>query len=137
MSQSVRAVVSLAILAVALLILQLRSTGEAVPLRKPLDSFPVTLGEWRGQGGAVFSPPILARLKLTDYVMRDYADAAGRGLNLYIGYWDNQRTGAGMGYFSPDALYSWRAGDEGAEWIEIHAGEPGVFVDRPEDGRRT
>lgn len=43
----------------------------------------------------------------------------------------NQRTGAGMGYFSPDALYSWRAGDEGAEWIEIHAGEPGVFLDRP------
>jgi hypothetical protein len=43
----------------------------------------------------------------------------------------NQRTGAGMGYFSPDALYSWRAGDEGAEWIEIHAGEPGIFSDRP------
>jgi hypothetical protein len=45
----------------------------------------------------------------------------------------NQRTGAGMGYFSPDALYSWRAGDEGAEWIEIHAGEPGIFSDRPDD----
>ena len=44
----------------------------------------------------------------------------------------NQRTGAGMGYFSPDALYSWRAGDEGAEWIEIHAGEPGIFSDRSE-----
>jgi hypothetical protein len=49
----------------------------------------------------------------------------------------NQRTSAGMGYFSPDRLYSWRAGDEGAEWIEIHAGEPDVFVDRPEEGRRT
>jgi hypothetical protein len=44
----------------------------------------------------------------------------------------NQRTGAGMGYFSPDAPYSWRAGEEGAEWIEIHAGEPGIFSDRPE-----
>ena len=44
----------------------------------------------------------------------------------------NQRTSAGMGYFSPDTLYSWRAGDEGAEWIEIHAGEPGIFADRPE-----
>jgi hypothetical protein len=43
----------------------------------------------------------------------------------------NQRTTAGMGYFSPDALYSWRAGDEGAEWIEIHAGQPGIFTDRP------
>ena len=45
----------------------------------------------------------------------------------------NQRTAAGMGAFSPDTLYSWRAGDEGAEWIEIHAGEPAIFVDRPED----
>ncbi len=44
----------------------------------------------------------------------------------------NQRTGAGMGYFSPDGLYSWRAGDEGAEWIEIHAGEPGIFAGRAE-----
>jgi hypothetical protein len=42
-----------------------------------------------------------------------------------------ERTGAGMGYYSPDTLYSWRAGDEGAEWIEIHAGEPGIFFDRP------
>jgi hypothetical protein len=42
-----------------------------------------------------------------------------------------QKTTAGMGYFSPDTLYSWRAGDEGAEWIEIHAGEPAVFLDRP------
>ncbi len=43
-----------------------------------------------------------------------------------------RRVGPGMGYFSPDKLYSWRAGDEGAEWIEIHAGEPGIFVDRPD-----
>ncbi len=43
----------------------------------------------------------------------------------------NRRTTAGMGYFSPDTLYSWRAGADGAEWIEIHAGEPGVFLDRP------
>ena len=38
-------------------------------------------------------------------------------------------TSAGMGYFSPDRRYSWTAGDEGAEWLEIHAGEPQAFVD--------
>lgn len=43
----------------------------------------------------------------------------------------SRRTTAGMGYYSPDALYSWTAGDEGAEWIEIHAGEPAIFTDRP------
>lgn len=43
----------------------------------------------------------------------------------------NQRLTAGMGYFSPDMLYSWTAGDEGAEWIEIHSGVGGIFTDRP------
>jgi len=94
MTQVVRVAMSLAVLAGALLVLQFRSTGEAVPIRKPLDSFPATLGEWRGRGGTIFSASILGKLKLTDYVMRDYVDAAGRGLNLYIAYWDTQRKGA-------------------------------------------
>jgi hypothetical protein len=41
-----------------------------------------------------------------------------------------RHVGAGMGFYTPDLLYSWRAGDEGAEWIEIHAGEPALFVDQ-------
>jgi hypothetical protein len=44
----------------------------------------------------------------------------------------NQRVTAGMGYFTPDMLYSWRAGEEGAEWIEIHSGIGGIFTDRPD-----
>jgi hypothetical protein len=42
----------------------------------------------------------------------------------------NQSVTAGMGYFSPDKLYSWQAGEEGAEWIEIHSGLGGIFTDR-------
>jgi hypothetical protein len=42
----------------------------------------------------------------------------------------SQRVTAGMGYFSPDCLYSWRAGAEGAEWIEIHSGIGGIFTER-------
>ena len=45
----------------------------------------------------------------------------------------NQRVTADMGYFSPDQLYSWQAGDDGAEWIEIHSGIGGIFTDRPEE----
>jgi hypothetical protein len=44
----------------------------------------------------------------------------------------NTRVRAGMGYFIPDTLYSWRAGDEGAEWIEIHSGIGGIFTDPPQ-----
>jgi hypothetical protein len=44
----------------------------------------------------------------------------------------SQRVTAGMGYFSPDMLYSWRAGEEGAEWIEIHSGLGGIFTSSPD-----
>jgi EpsI family protein len=94
MSQAARVSVSLAILLGALLVLQLRSTGEAVPIRKALDSVPTTLGEWQAREGTILGTEILGKLKLTDYVLRDYVDGAGRELYLYIGYWDTQRKGA-------------------------------------------
>jgi hypothetical protein len=43
----------------------------------------------------------------------------------------SQHLTPGMGYFSPDMLYSWRAGEEGAEWIEIHSGLGGIYTDAP------
>lgn len=43
----------------------------------------------------------------------------------------SKRITPGMGFFTPDMLYSWRAGEDGAEWIEIHGGAPGIYTDRP------
>jgi hypothetical protein len=43
----------------------------------------------------------------------------------------NRRVSAGMGAFTPDTLYSWTVGPEGAEWLEVHAGEPALFTDAP------
>ncbi|HJY81103.1 MAG TPA: EpsI family protein [Candidatus Binatia bacterium] len=78
----------------ALLFLQLRSHGEAVPVRQPLDAFPARLNDWQGEETTVLEEEILSILKLKDYVMRRYVDSSGRSLWLYIGYWDTQRKGA-------------------------------------------
>jgi hypothetical protein len=43
----------------------------------------------------------------------------------------NQHLPPGMGYFSSGMLYSWRAGEEGAEWIEIQSGVGGIYTDAP------
>jgi EpsI family protein len=123
MSQAARASVSLAILLGALLVLQLRSTGEAVPIRKPLDSFPATLGEWQGRRGTIFGADILDKLKLKDYVMRDYGDGAGRALNLYIGYWDTQRKGA--------VIHSPKNCLPGAGWEPVEASFLSITVPGP------
>lgn len=94
MRRSVRAAVSCALLLGTLLVLQLRSTGEAVPIRTSLDAFPAALGDWQGREATVFEVEVLNVLKVKDYLMRRYVDPAGRSLWLYIGYWDTQRKGA-------------------------------------------
>jgi EpsI family protein len=131
MRMLIRGFASLAILAGGLLVLQLRSTGEAVPIRKPLDSFPATLGEFQGRGGTIFGAPILDKLKLTDYVMRDYVDRAGRGLNLYIGYWGNQ--GRGSGIHSPKHCLpgsGWEPVEASLVTIPLSGSRPPITVNR-------
>jgi EpsI family protein len=75
-------------------VLQLRSPGEAIPIRKPLDAFPPSVGAWQGRNGMILEPGILGSLKSTDYLMRQYQDAGGQILWLFIAYWDSQRKGA-------------------------------------------
>jgi len=93
-SQTLRVALSGTLLIGTLLFLHLRSTGEAVPVRKSLDAFPTALGDWQGREATIFEVEILNILKVKDYVMRRYVDSAGRSLWLYIGYWDTQRKGA-------------------------------------------
>src|SRR5262249_27750132 len=89
-----RVTVSLAVLIGALVALQFRSTGEAVPIRKPLDSFPTALGGWQAAGGVIFDLDTLIVLKPKDYVMRRYQNGRGQSLWLFLAYWDTQRKGA-------------------------------------------
>jgi len=94
MTQRARVALSVSLLIGALLALQLRSSGEAVPIRKPLDGFPSAVGEWQGREGTILELDILNLLKAKDYLVRRYQDPAGRSLWLFIGYWDSQRKGA-------------------------------------------
>lgn len=96
-----------------MLFLQLRSTGEAVPLRQALDAFPASIGAWQGQESAVFNDTILDLLRPTDYLMRRYADPTGRSLWLYVAYWESQRKGA--------QIHSPRNCLPGAGWEPVEA----------------
>ena len=91
---SARVLVSAGLLAATFLGLQLRGTGEAIPLRKPLSAFPATLGEWQAREATLLDGDTLQVLRPTDYLVRREVDPAGRTLWLYVGYWDSQRKGA-------------------------------------------
>jgi EpsI family protein len=89
-----RLLLSVALLLGAFLALQLRGTGEAVPVRQPLSTFPSSIGRWEGRAATALDVEVLNVLKVKDYLMRRYTDGTGRSLWLYIGYWDSQRKGA-------------------------------------------
>ena len=94
MKSSLRVVLSLACLSAALMLLQSRSQGEAMPLRRGLETFPARIGAWLGQEATLLEVEVLNVLKVNDYLMRRYVDNAGRSLWLYVGYWETQRKGA-------------------------------------------
>ncbi len=94
MRQSVRLLLSSAVLLAALLALQLRSPGEAVPMRRALDVFPDSIAGWHTRQDSPLQSDILSLLTIDDYLMRRYVDQAGRSLWLYVGYWASQRRGA-------------------------------------------
>jgi EpsI family protein len=94
MTQLFRMGVSLSLLIGALLVLQLRSPGEAVPIRKSLDSFPTAVGNWQAREGVLLELDTLNVLKAKDYLMRRDQDPSGKSVWLFIAYWDSQRKGA-------------------------------------------
>jgi EpsI family protein len=93
MKQSVRVGLSLSLLIGALLVLHLRSPGEAVPIRKSLDSFPSAVGAWQAREGVLLEPDILNVLKAKEYLLRRDQDPSGRSVWLFIAYWDTLRKG--------------------------------------------
>ena len=94
MKHSVRVGLSLALLIGALLVLHLRSSGEAVPIRKSLDSFPSAVGQWQAREGVLLDLDTLNVLRPKDYLMRRDQNPWGQSVFLFIAYWDSQRKGA-------------------------------------------
>jgi EpsI family protein len=94
MRQSTRLLISAALLIGTFVFLQFRSVGEGVPLRRAFDSFPESLGTWKGQDDTVFDAETVKILKMSDYLMRRYVDRNGHSVWLYMAYWQSQRRGS-------------------------------------------
>lgn len=71
-------------------------SAEPVAARRPLDSCPMTIADWRGVRGTAFDPRTLSVLRVDDYINRVYEDDRQRPVALYVGYYGSQREGATM-----------------------------------------
>jgi EpsI family protein len=131
MTRLPRLAISASFLVVALLILQFRSAGEAIPLRKSLDSFPTTIGEWKAKGAQTLDPEVVNLLKVNDYVLQSYVDPGGRTLWLYVAYWATQRKGGAQIHSPQNCLpgTGWEPVEATRVNIPVRGGRP-ITVNR-------
>jgi len=80
---------------------------EVFPARASFVQFPMEIGDWRGHPQAL-EAVFTDQLKLDDYLLADYVNSSGNGVNLYIAYYDSQRKG--------EAVHSPRSCLPGGGW---------------------
>jgi len=76
--------------------MSIQSQQEQVPERTPLTSFPLLIGDWRGNESAM-EQEFIDVLKFDDYLLSNYYRPNDTSaVNLYIAYYDSQRKGASI-----------------------------------------
>lgn len=69
------------------------SRGEAVPLTRPLDQFPIEIGPWHMVQQGVMEQEVKDVLRADDYVTRYYAESPTKFANLFVAFFKSQRAG--------------------------------------------
>jgi len=72
------------------------SHGEATPPAKPLSSFPAQIAGYTAYADWPLEQKYLDVLGVTDYIHRGYVSPSQGAIDLYIGYFRSQRTGASI-----------------------------------------
>lgn len=108
--------------------LQGLARSTPVPLRQPLQGFPLRLAGWQGTN-EFFEPGILASLGVDDHIIRRYRGGEGPPIWLYVGYYVSQRLS--------DRVHSPQVCLPGAGWFivensphPVRAGDRTVFVNK-------
>lgn len=110
---SVRLWITAGMLVSAFALLQTMSHGEATALRQPLRDLPYAIGPWSAKEQPV-EDQVIQVLGVSDYTNRVYFEPAENAVQLYIGYYANQRTG--------DTIHSPKNCIPGAGWDPIQSG---------------
>ena len=117
-------VISFVVLLAAGILIRSISHGEETPLRQRFGEFPLHIEQWSGRA-LELDTQVLEVLRVDDYVLRQYWDAQGSPVELYVGYYKSQRQGAT--YHSPKNCLP------GSGWTFLQTGKAYLRVaQRPE-----
>ncbi len=67
--------------------------GKSMPLQQPIIQFEDQVGGWRGEAPRTLDEKVLEVLRLNNYVDRIYRNAQGDWMSLYVGYFEDQKSG--------------------------------------------
>jgi EpsI family protein len=93
-----------------------------VLIREPLSRLPMEIGNWQGRPNVPLRDDIVAVLGVTDYLTRVYANSSPGPVDLYIGYYQSQRTG--------ETIHSPKNCLPGAGWAPIKSDRIKIPVGR-------
>jgi exosortase D (VPLPA-CTERM-specific) len=116
-----RFVLSVVFLGLTLLLSRGIEFREAVPMSRSFNEFPMKVGQWQGKL-QVMEKMFIDALDLTDYIMADFVDENGRGLNFYVAYYESQRKG--------ESIHTPATCLRGGGWEFKEAGDAFVPFDR-------
>jgi EpsI family protein len=97
----------------AFILLHNVSHGEPIAFHHPLRDLPYTVGSWLGQERPL-SERIVQAVSVSDYTNRFYFSDGIAPVQLYVGYYESQKTG--------DTIHSPKNCLPGAGWDPVHSG---------------
>ena len=85
-------IVAIILLGTTLTISQSVEFREMIPIKEPLNRFPLEVGEWSGARQGM-DQMFIDALDLSDYAVIDYRNSSEKSVNLYVAYYQSQRKG--------------------------------------------
>lgn len=117
-------IAALILLGITLVLSQGVEFREKIPITRPLDQFPLKIGEWTGASRAM-EQKFIDTLDLSNYVIIDYKNKPGRQVNFYAAYYESQRKG--------ESIHSPATCLPGGGWLFKQAGA--VTISAPGHGK--
>ncbi|MFH2000516.1 MAG: VPLPA-CTERM-specific exosortase XrtD, partial [Planctomycetota bacterium] len=65
---------------------------EKIPIKQPLNEFPMSVGEWRGTR-QMMEQQFIDALHFSEYFMANYRNPQGQDIDFYVAYYESQRKG--------------------------------------------
>jgi exosortase D (VPLPA-CTERM-specific) len=115
-------VVAIVLLALTLWLSQGIEFREKIPIKQPLNRFPLQVGEWTGTPEPM-EQQFIDVLDFSDYTIVNYKDRQGRSVNFYVAYYESQRKGESI--HSPETCLfggGWSFKEAGAVAVPLPGG---------------